>query len=252
MPRGLCIHQLYGHTHVSHVPRSSDTDRIITTSKDASVSTSLIIPDPYAGEHVAYVCTGHASTPGLEPAGTFGPGISHWTATNDPVNPMPFESLFVVEVLHDTPFTLTPPLRGFGRYGLIDSRAAHVVSPQTQQLPLRVTAMCVGGRDMPPPDGVEGSVGQWCYDEEGTNGLLELVNQSAEAGFELFILGQNMNATWRSEVANEFQISADGSKVCADCFVHVTNEVTKFALTLVYCVVVLLNFTILSCFAEYE
>ena len=64
--------------------------------------------------------------------------------------------------------------------------------------------MCVGGKKVPPPDGSPGSAGTWCYDQEGTQGIKNLLAQTAQVGVDIAVFGQNMNNSWRSLVGNEF------------------------------------------------
>ena len=181
-------------------------DRAITTATDASVAAVRLLPDP-ARAGVRYYTNGHISTPGLR---DFGPGLSDWRGGGGGSGGG-YESYFVAEVAHDVPFDPAPPQRGFGRYGLADARAARVLAPQTEQAPIRVGGVCVGGRAVPPPDGVGGSAGSWCYDEEGRNGTLSLLRQCASAGVEIFTFPQNMNGTWRAFVGNEFASAANVS-----------------------------------------
>jgi hypothetical protein len=49
------------------------------------------------------------------------------------------------------------------------------------------------------------ATGYWCYDEKGTQGIYTLLDQASEVGVELVVFGVNLNNTWRSAVANEFQ-----------------------------------------------
>lgn len=170
-------------------------DRAITTHTDPSVSNQN---DPGS----------YADIPGLP---SFGPGVSDWKST-DPI----FESYFAAESIHDVPYQSVPPgaaaanfSRGMSRYGLIDARMTRVISPQMEQSPVRVTAYCTGGVRVPPPDGVPGSIGAWCYDEEGTAGIMSLLAQCAKVGVEMLVFAQNMNGTWRSMVANEFPTAAN-------------------------------------------
>jgi hypothetical protein len=170
-------------------------DRAILVSTDASVANQN---DPGS----------YADIPGLS---SFGPGISDWKST-DPA----FESFFAVEVIHDVPYQSLPTgaaaanfSRGMSRYGLIGARMTRVLSPQLEQSPVKITAYCTGGVKVPPPDGVAGSVGAWCYDDEGTAGIKSLLAQCATAGVEMLVFAQNMNGTWRSMVANEFPTEAN-------------------------------------------
>lgn len=170
-------------------------DRDIKVHTDATVSNQN---DPGS----------YADIPGLT---SFGPGLSDWKST-DPA----FESYFAAEVFHDVHYQSLPTgtaaanfSRGMTRYGLIDARMARVLSPQMEQSPVKVTAYCTGGVKVPPPDGVQGSVGAWCYDEEGTAGIMALLSQCAAAGVEMLVFAQNMNGTWRSLVANEFPTAAN-------------------------------------------
>ena len=83
------------------------------------------------------------------------------------------------------------------------------LAPQMEQNPVTVSAVCVGGKKVQPPDKDPGSVGSWCYDAEGTAGIHSLLSQSIDAGVELFVFMQNMNTTWRSFVGNEFATRAN-------------------------------------------
>ena len=174
-------------------------DRTIFVGTDAALSTTRIIHDPF--DRVTFEANGY-----LAPSDqfTWGPGLSGWTAL-DP----PFESYFAVEVVFDTDFDTDPPLRGMSRYGLTYARAMRVVSPQIEQNPIKVSGVCVGGHLVPPPDGIAGSEGSWCYDAEGTAGLKALIEQCSVAGVEMLVIPQNMNNTWRSMVANEFTTAAN-------------------------------------------
>ena len=155
----------------------------------------------------------------------FGPGLSNWRADDEE-----FESYFVAEVVHEsTPFvninamTRVEYLTGMeNRYGLIDARMLRVLAPQTEQNPVKVAAVCIGGHKHPPPDGQPGSVGSWCYDEEGTAGIKALLEQCADAGVETLVFMQNMNNTWRSFVANEFPTAYNTSWL--ESLVKIAND----------------------------
>ena len=84
-----------------------------------------------------------------------------------------------------------------------------VLSPQTEQTPIKVNGFCTGGVRTRPADGVLGSVGLWCYDDEGAAGIKALVAQCAEAGVDILGFSLNLNGTWRSEVGNEFESEAN-------------------------------------------
>jgi hypothetical protein len=66
------------------------------------------------------------------------------------------------------------------------------------QFPLAGQAMCVGeGDGLAPSDPARGS---WCYDVQGTQGLVDYVQQAAAVGFDMVMVSVNMNNTWRSQV----------------------------------------------------
>ena len=46
-----------------------------------------------------------------------------------------------------------------------------MLTPQTEQSPIKVNGFCTGGAATPPADGNEGSAGLWCYDDAGTAGM---------------------------------------------------------------------------------
>eukprot|EP00040_Diaphanoeca_grandis_P036541 m.233286 g.233286 ORF g.233286 m.233286 type:complete len:895 (+) comp33639_c0_seq1:188-2872(+) len=169
-------------------------DRSISVHTDASVSKGRLVKDTAGGEH--YGTNGFISTDGID---FFGPGLSDWKASDDT-----FESYFLVEVFHDVLFSTTPPYRGMSRYGLLDARMSRVLSPQMEQNPIKVNGFCKGGVKVPPPDGQPGSVGYWCYDDEGTESIKALISQCIDAGADILVLADNMNNTWRSTVGNEF------------------------------------------------
>ena len=83
------------------------------------------------------------------------------------------------------------------------------MTPQIEENPIVLPAVCVGGRHGVPLDGVQGSEDYWCYDEDGTEGLERLIEQAGSVGAEVVVLGQNMNYTWRSFVGVEFQSAAN-------------------------------------------
>jgi len=56
---------------------------------------------------------------------------------------------------------------GADRHARETSRFIRTVSPQVEQMPILIQGMCVGGIKEYPADGRDGSVGYWCYDEEG-------------------------------------------------------------------------------------
>ena len=85
----------------------------------------------------------------------------------------------------------------------------HTLAPQTEQTPIKVNGFCTGGVAKPPADGQGGSVGYWCYDDEGLAGMQALVDQCTEAGVDIMVLSLNMNNTWRSSIANEFVSDAN-------------------------------------------
>ena len=51
-----------------------------------------------------------------------------------------------------------------------------------------------------PADGEDGTVGYWCYDDEGTAGIKQLIDQSKEMETDMIVFGQNMNQSWRSMI----------------------------------------------------
>eukprot|EP00041_Stephanoeca_diplocostata_P008162 m.118197 g.118197 ORF g.118197 m.118197 type:complete len:483 (-) comp17200_c0_seq1:723-2171(-) len=89
------------------------------------------------------------------------------------------------------------------------SESMRVLAPQIEEFPIELTAMCIGGVG----DEWVGDprYGLWCYDERGTQGLRDMIDQAAAVGAELIVVGQNMNHTWRSEVGIEFQSKANMS-----------------------------------------
>lgn len=134
----------------------------------------------------------------------FGPGLSPFAAGDQ------FTSYMAVESFHDAPRPAAGSLpRGMTRFGLETSRTWRTLAPQTEQFPLAGNAMCIGpGDGLAPRDPARGS---WCYDAEGTAGLVAYLHQAAEVGFDMVDISLNMNGTWRSQIGVEFQSPANVS-----------------------------------------
>jgi ribosome modulation factor len=138
----------------------------------------------------------------------FGPGLSQFPAGKR------FLSFMVLELIHDAD---GPPQGNMGglqqqggahRFLLETAAAQRTVSPQIEQFPIQMEAVCTGG-----VDGSSHTAGaasrMWCYDEKGTAGIFALLDQAAEVGIEMISFGVNMNGTWRSSIGNEFQSAAN-------------------------------------------
>ena len=126
----------------------------------------------------------------------YGPGLSNFLNTDS------FTSYLCVEIIHDAYAPGNNDTRGFTRYGLELSRGWRYLAPQTEQFPIYGNLMCIGGYDLPPNDP---RIGSWCYDDVGTAGIQNYIQQAAEIGVEGIDISLNMNNTWRSQIGVEFQ-----------------------------------------------
>ena len=52
-----------------------------------------------------------------------------------------------------------------------------------------VQGICTGGNDVYPADGNDGTVGYWCYDDEGTEGIKFLIDQTKEMAADMLVFG---------------------------------------------------------------
>ena len=93
-----------------------------------------------------------------------------------------------------------------------------VLSPQTEQTPIKVNGFCTGGVRTRPADGVLGSVGLWCYDDEGAAGIKALVAQCAEAGVDQ-VAQYLLRHCWKSQLT----ISLPRLRPCAGEFEPLTD-----------------------------
>ena len=67
------------------------------------------------------------------------------------------------------------------------------MTPQIEQMVVYVQGICVGGNKEYPEDGTDGTVGFWCYDDEGTKGMELLIDQTKEMKTDMLVWGQNLN-----------------------------------------------------------
>eukprot|EP00051_Salpingoeca_urceolata_P030026 m.758 g.758 ORF g.758 m.758 type:complete len:867 (-) comp306_c0_seq1:90-2690(-) len=205
----------------------------IDVSNTKSFQTSV---DPgIAGVHIKPVAGGHHSAETVafvsqsgndDRMTTLGPGITlpssatAQTATattpqhtraalaNTAIPATTFTSFYFVKTLHTAPRPTEAPggQRGMTRYGREYAQTVRLIAPQTAQSPVIVQAICQGGQDFADDDGRKG---YWCYDKTGQQALANLIKQAGEVGVDVVVVGQNMNATWRSMIGNEMQSSAN-------------------------------------------
>jgi hypothetical protein len=115
-----------------------------------------------------------------------------------------YHSYILAEIFHSTYQWDPNALGGVDRYARESARFWRLVTPQIEQMVVYVQGICVGGNKVYPPDGQDGSVGYWCYDEEGTRGIELLIDQTKEMEVDMLVFGQNLNQSWRSMIAPEF------------------------------------------------
>jgi hypothetical protein len=84
-------------------------------------------------------------------------------------------------------------LGGVDRYARETARFWRLVAPQIEQMVVYVQGICVGGNKTYPPTLNDGTVGYWCYDDEGTEGMQLLIDQTKEMKTDMLVFGQNMN-----------------------------------------------------------
>eukprot|EP00040_Diaphanoeca_grandis_P013675 m.69130 g.69130 ORF g.69130 m.69130 type:complete len:822 (-) comp24054_c0_seq2:107-2572(-) len=120
-----------------------------------------------------------------------------------------YQSYLVAEIFHSTFQWDQDALGGVDRYARESARFWRLVTPQIEQMVVYVQGICVGGNKKYPEDGSDGSVGYWCYDDEGTQGMQVLIDQTKEMKTDMLVFGQNMNQSWRSMVGPEFNSQAN-------------------------------------------
>jgi hypothetical protein len=120
-----------------------------------------------------------------------------------------YRSYLMAEIFHSSSQPDPAALGGVDRYARESSRFWRLVTPQIEQMVVYVQGICVGGNKEYPEDGQAGSVGYWCYDEEGTQGIKLLIDQTKEMKADLLVFGQNMNQSWRSMIGPEFNSPAN-------------------------------------------
>eukprot|EP01046_Picozoa_sp_COSAG06_P008220 COSAG06_NODE_413_length_16040_cov_8.901386_6_plen_461_part_00 len=106
----------------------------------------------------------------------YGPGLSHFAAGAT------FASFLVLELIHDANGPepgVSEAAGGAGRFLLETSAAQRTVSPQVEQFPIQMEAVCAGGVDGSSGTG-GAAAGMWCYDSKGTEGIYELIDQVSE------------------------------------------------------------------------
>jgi hypothetical protein len=104
-----------------------------------------------------------------------------------------FEGYLLAEIWHSTPEWDPSALGGVDRYARETARFWRLVAPQIEQMVVYVQGICVGGNKTYPPTLNDGTVGYWCYDDEGTEGMQLLIDQTKEMKTDMLVFGQNMN-----------------------------------------------------------
>ena len=163
-----------------HVEFISDTEASLTRSVPLADGTRPKAQLPYGG-------TGSVG---------LGPGQS-------------LQSYLLAEIFHASSEWDPQALGGVDRYARESARFWRLVTPQIEQMVVYVQGICVGGNKQYPEDGSDGSVGYWCYDQEGTQGMEHLIDQTKEMKVDMVVFGQNMNQSWRSMIAPEFNSPAN-------------------------------------------
>jgi hypothetical protein len=120
-----------------------------------------------------------------------------------------YRSFLVAEIFHSTARVDPAALGGVDRYARESARFWRLVTPQIEQMIVYVQGICTGGNDVYPADGNDGTVGYWCYDDEGTEGIKFLIDQTKEMAADMLVFGQNMNQSWRSMIGPEFNSQAN-------------------------------------------
>lgn len=164
-----------------YVEFQSDTEASLTRSTPLADGTRSKAATPYAsGEGVVGLASGQS-----------------------------YQSYLVAEIVHSAPQWDPDALGGVDRYARETARFSRVVTPQIEQMVVYVQGICVGGNEKYPADGNDGTVGYWCYDDEGTQGMELLIDQAKEMEADLLVWGQNMNQSWRSMIGPEFNSQAN-------------------------------------------
>jgi hypothetical protein len=120
-----------------------------------------------------------------------------------------YQSYLMAEIFHSTAQWDPGSLGGVDRYARESARFWRLVTPQIEQNVVYVQGICVGGSKEYPEDGSDGSVGYWCYDDEGTDGIKLLIDQTKEMEVDMLVFGQNLNQSWRSMIGPEFNSQAN-------------------------------------------
>ena len=115
-----------------------------------------------------------------------------------------YESYLLAEIYHASAAIDATALGGVDRYARESARFWRLVTPQIEQMIVYVQGICTGGNIKYPADGNDGTVGYWCYDEEGTDGIKRLIDETKEMEADMLVFGQNMNQSWRSMIGPEF------------------------------------------------
>ena len=124
-----------------------------------------------------------------------------------------FQSYLLAEIFHSSAEWDPKALGGVDRYARESARFWRLVTPQIEQMVVYVQGICVGGNKLYPEDGSDGSVGYWCYDQEGTQGMERLIDQTKEMKVDLLVFGQNLNQSWSAFVLHSRGLS---NKKCAE------------------------------------
>lgn len=120
-----------------------------------------------------------------------------------------YQSYLLAEIVHSTPQWDPTALGGVDRYARETARFRRLVTPQIEQMVVYIQGICVGGNKEYPADGNDGTVGYWCYDDEGHTGMELLIDQAKEMEVDLLVWGQNLNQSWRSMIGPEFNSQAN-------------------------------------------
>ena len=120
-----------------------------------------------------------------------------------------YQSYLIGEIFHSASEVDAAALGGVDRYARESARFWRIVTPQIEQMIVYVQGICVGGNTVYPPDGNDGTVGYWCYDEEGQAGMELLIDQTKEMETDMLVWGQNMNQSWRSMIGPEFNSASN-------------------------------------------
>jgi hypothetical protein len=176
------VHTAYmGLANSGHVEFNSDSESSLTRRSHLADGTAV-----------------HAQLPYSVGEGTVGlaPGEKHL-------------GYLLAEIFHSTPNNDPTTLGGVDRYARESARFWRLVTPQIEQMVVYVQGICVGGNKEYPEDGTDGTVGFWCYDDEGTKGMELLIDQTKEMKTDMLVFGQNLNQSWRSMISPEFNSAAN-------------------------------------------